>query len=247
MSSMRPRFALAAVLALGSLGFAACGGDDSGSSATTGGGGSAATTAPSSTGSGAPSSSGASGDAVAVETWAGSVCGSVDTWLQGINAKGTQLSQDVQGVSDLNKGRDLLVQFMEDAVSLTDEMLSSVEAAGSPDIENGDQLAADLLAALQPVEDTFSQAVDKAKALPDRRPDRVLASRDAARSGDHRLPDRVLSELRPAAGEVRRCRPEPSVQRRPTVRPAGIYDRKLSLQNAQRRALSSGRSASGRG
>ena len=166
MSLLRPRFALAAVLAVASLGIAACGGDDSGSSATTGGG-STATTAAGSTDSEAPATSGvSSGSGVAVETWAGGVCSSVDTWLQGINAKGTQLSQDVQGVSDLNKGRDLLVQFMEDAVSLTDDMLSGVESAGSPDVENGEQLQADLLAALQPVKDTFSQAVDKAKALP---------------------------------------------------------------------------------
>ena len=164
MSALRPRFALAAVLAVGSLGFAACGGDDSGSAATTGGG-SAATTGNGSSSSGATSAA-PTGEGVAVEEWAGSVCGSVNTWLQGINAKGTQLGQDVQGVSDLTKGRDLLVQFMQDAVTLTDDMLSGVESAGAPAVENGEQLSEDLLTALQPVKDTFAQALEQAKTLP---------------------------------------------------------------------------------
>ena len=177
----RPRFALAALLALGLLGFAACGGDDSGSAATTGSG-SSATTATASSDTEAASTSAAStsapssGDAVSVESWAGGVCGSVETWLRGINQKGTQLGQDVQGVSDLTKGRDLLVQFMEDAVALTDTMIEGVEAAGAPDIENGDQLATDLVAALQPVKDTFSTAVDKAKALPTDDPEAFSAA-----------------------------------------------------------------------
>lgn len=175
MSVLRARLGLAAVLALGSLGFVACGGDDSGSAATTGSGSSASTAASSGSSSGteaaSTSAAASNGDAVAVETWAGGVCGSVEEWLRGINQKGTQLGQDVQGVSDLTKGRDLLVQFMEDAVSLTDTMIQGVEDSGAPDIENGEQLSADLVDALQPVRDTFSSAVDTAQALPTDDPD----------------------------------------------------------------------------
>jgi hypothetical protein len=45
-------------------------------------------------------------------------------------------------------------------------MIKGIEDAGAPAIENGEDLSTDLVAALQPVEDTFSAAVEKAKALP---------------------------------------------------------------------------------
>ncbi len=164
MSPLRPRFALAAVLVLGMVGVAACSSDDSGSSSGT-------TAASESSGSAASSDAPASSgeipaDGVEVEAWAGSVCGAVGTWLDGINAKGDQLSTDVQGVTELTAGRDLLVQFMEDAVSLTDAMLSSVQSAGAPAVENGEQLSADLVAALNPVKTTFESALEQAKTLP---------------------------------------------------------------------------------
>jgi hypothetical protein len=98
--------------------------------------------------------------------WAGSVCGPVGSWLTGINDLGAQLSTDVQGIADLEEGRDLLVTFMEDVVGLTDDMLGSVEDAGAPDIERGDELAADLLTALEPVKATFEDAVVEAQNLP---------------------------------------------------------------------------------
>ena len=97
---------------------------------------------------------------------AGAVCGAVGSWLTGINELGAQLGTDVQGIADLDEGRDLLVTFMEDVVGLTDDMLGSVEDAGAPDIERGDELAADLLAALEPVKATFEDAVVEAQNLP---------------------------------------------------------------------------------
>jgi hypothetical protein len=94
------------------------------------------------------------------------VCGAVSTWLDGINANGTKLNQDVQAIQDLNAGRDLLVKFMQDAVALTDTMLGAVQGAGAPSIASGQQLSADLVQALQPVKDTFEKAVTEAQQLP---------------------------------------------------------------------------------
>ena len=94
------------------------------------------------------------------------MCGAVNTWLAGINANGTKLNQDVQGVSDLGAGRDLLVKFMQDAVTLTDTMISAVQAAGAPAVASGQQLSADLVQALSPVKQTFEGAVTKAQQLP---------------------------------------------------------------------------------
>ena len=164
LASARARFGLVLVLGLGTLGLVACGGDDSGASSTTGGGGASSTAAGGDTTTGGSTSAGA----VAVDTWAGSVCGAVDTWLAGINANGAKLTEDVKNITDLNVGRDLLVQFMDDAVALTDKMINDVEAAGAPDIASGDgdQLSADLVAALTPVKQTFEDAKTEAQSLP---------------------------------------------------------------------------------
>ncbi len=104
------------------------------------------------------------------------MCGAVGSWLTGINDLGTQLSTDVQGIADLEEGRDLLVTFMQDVVGLTDDMLGSVEGAGAPDVERGDELAADLLAALQPVKTTFEDAVVEAQNLPTDDPETFSAA-----------------------------------------------------------------------
>jgi hypothetical protein len=160
MSKFGSRLALVFVLGVGSIGLVACGGgDDSSSSASAPGTGGAATSG------GAPTSGGPVGD-VPVETWAGGVCGAVNTWLAGINANGTKLNQDVQGISDLGAGRDLLVKFMQDAVTLTDTMISAVQAVGAPAVASGQQLSADLVQALSPVKQTFEGAVTKAQQLP---------------------------------------------------------------------------------
>ena len=56
------------------------------------------------------------------------------------------------------------------------DMLGSVEDAGAPDIERGDELAADLLAALQPVKTTFEEAVVEAQTLPTDDPETFSAA-----------------------------------------------------------------------
>ena len=165
MSRLRPRLALAAVLALGTVGFVACGGgDDSGKSAPSTGGGSTESSAPDASSSGSTGTS--SGNGVEIEAWAGEVCGAVGTWLDGINASNTKLNEDVQGLTDLNQIRDVLVGFLNDSVSLTDDMINGVKAAGAPNVKNGEQLSADLVAALSPVKDTFEKAANDAKSLP---------------------------------------------------------------------------------
>ncbi|HMK12026.1 MAG TPA: hypothetical protein VK461_10625 [Acidimicrobiales bacterium] len=165
MSRLRPRLALAAVLALGTVGFVACGGgDDSGKSAPSTGGGSTESSGPDASSSGSTGTS--SGNGVEIEAWAGEVCGAVGTWLDGINASNTKLNEDVQGLTDLNQIRDVLVGFLNDSVSLTDDMINGVKAAGAPNVKNGEQLSADLVAALSPVKDTFEKAANDAKSLP---------------------------------------------------------------------------------
>ncbi|HTN78611.1 MAG TPA: hypothetical protein VMK16_02970 [Acidimicrobiales bacterium] len=167
MSRLRPHLALALVLALGTVGFVACGGgDDSGKSASNTGGGSTESSAPDSSSSGSTGGGSGNGKGVAVEAWAGEVCGAVGTWLDGINASNSQLNEDVQGLTDLSQIRDVLVGFLNDSVSLTDDMINGVKDAGAPDVENGEQLSADLVAALSPVKDTFQKAANDAKSLP---------------------------------------------------------------------------------
>ena len=176
------RVALALAVTVAGVGFAACGGDDSSSDTTEAS--SSDTTEASSDDTGSAETSGASTDSTEssssghdqVDEWAGAVCGAVGSWLTGINDLGTQLGTDVQGIADLNEGRDLLVTFMEDVVGLTDDMLGSVEDAGAPDIERGDELAADLLAALQPVKTTFEEAVVEAQTLPTDDPETFSAA-----------------------------------------------------------------------
>jgi hypothetical protein len=176
MHSQLRRLALVLAVALACAGFVACGDDDSADDPEAG---AQTTESPSDE---TTATSAASGTAVTgsgndeVDAWAGAVCGSVGTWLTGINEKGTQLGTDVQGVASLEDGRELIVTFMEDVVVLTDGMLGSVEAAGAPDVERGAELAADLLTALESVKSTFEGAVVEAQNLPTDDPDTFSAA-----------------------------------------------------------------------
>jgi hypothetical protein len=120
---------------------AACGGDEAG-----GGGG---------------------GDAAAADPaeWVDSVCASLVSWRDDIQGSSEELQQSAGGSADLEEALSLLTSFLDDAVTRTDDLVADIGEAGSPDVDQGEEISADLEGALQDARDVLAEARDSAQEL----------------------------------------------------------------------------------
>lgn len=106
------------------------------------------------------------GDGAPPRQWATDVCGALSTWLEDLQSRQTQVTSDLEGVTDLNEVRGVLVDFLDDAVSETDTMIGEVEAAGTPDVDRGTELQQDFVTGIGQAKTAFEEAKTTAEELP---------------------------------------------------------------------------------
>ena len=133
---------LLSLAALAALLAAACGGGEGSTETAT-----AATTA-------AATTDAAEANVVSAGAWANSVCTAVNDWQEQVTA-GLPSFADV---SDVESVKQSLADFLGSVAAATQTMLDEVEAAGVPDIDQGEAIARDFRAALAPLVETFEQA-----------------------------------------------------------------------------------------
>jgi hypothetical protein len=136
---MRPLRTLALLLSLVVLAFAAAGcggGDDDGSDS-----------------------------AAAPDVWAASVCGALGNWVTSLQDGSRRLGTQMRDTKDLKTVKARFVSFLEDAEQSSEEMVEKVEEAGPPDVEQGEAIQDDLVGALEKVNQSFSNAVERANEL----------------------------------------------------------------------------------
>jgi hypothetical protein len=102
---------------------------------------------------------GGSSASASPETWASDVCSAASSWMTDLQTQSESLEGTMEEASSIEDVRDRLVEFVDGAIERTDEMLSEIEAAGSPDVENGEQLAEDFREVLA----NFSTALDEVR------------------------------------------------------------------------------------
>lgn len=137
---MSPPRALAALLAVGVLALTAsgCGGDGGGDKSS----------------------------AARPQEWAATICGSLSDWVQSLQDDTEKLGTAMQDTSDLETVKSTFVTFLEDAEKSSEELIDKIEETGPPDVENGEEIQQQLVSDVEKVNESFSQAVDKAKELP---------------------------------------------------------------------------------
>jgi hypothetical protein len=112
---------------------------------------------------------GGGGDASAAvdpTEWVEGVCASLVGWRDDIQGASEELQQSAGGSADLEEALSLLTSFLDDAVTRTDALVAEVGDAGSPDVDQGEQISADLQGALQEARDVLAEARDTAEGLP---------------------------------------------------------------------------------
>ena len=141
MRALRTLVLLLSLLAL-SLAAVGCGGDDGGGD-----------------------DNGNRSAAAAPEIWAASVCGALGNWVTGLQNGSRELGTQMRDTKDVENVKARFVSFLEDAEQGSEEMVEKVKEAGPPDVEQGEAIQEDLVAALEKVNQSFSKAVDRANDL----------------------------------------------------------------------------------
>jgi hypothetical protein len=144
----RSRLALAVAGGVAAMALAACGGGSDGSSS--------GTTAPATTAAAATAAA-----ATPAAEWVASVCGAISTWKTELTSGAPDFSQ----VTDVQSTKQTLGDYLEQVKASTDTLIADIEAAGTPDVENGEAIAQEFKANLATVGDSFQQAKADLDAL----------------------------------------------------------------------------------
>lgn len=91
----------------------------------------------------------------------GGFCTALNTWQTEL----TQGAPDVGAATDVEATKQSLVSFLEGAVAATQTLVADIEAAGVPDVENGEAIATEMRSAIASVGDDFSAARDDVDGL----------------------------------------------------------------------------------
>jgi hypothetical protein len=126
--------------------------------------------------------------------WAASVCGALGNWVKSLQAGSQDLSSALKNTKDLKTVKARFVTFLEDAEESSGEMVDKVEEAGPPNVSQGEAIQNDLVGTLGDVQQSFSQAVDKANEL-------STSSLQSFSSGVSKLSEDVQDHLATTGGE----------------------------------------------
>jgi hypothetical protein len=116
-------------------------------------------------GGGGDGGNGDSASGTTADVWAASVCGALGNWVKSLQAGSQDLSVALQNTKDLKTVKARFVSFLEDAEKSSGEMVEKVKGAGPPDVDQGEAIQEDLVTALTKVQQSFSNAVDRANEL----------------------------------------------------------------------------------
>jgi hypothetical protein len=109
---------------------------------------------------------GGGGDRVEPDAWAADVCGSVGTWLDDVQKRSGEIGKTAEQADSLEEVKREFIAFFEGVTGRTDEMLAEIEAAGAPDVDEGEAIAQDLQDSIRPLRDALVDAREQAEDLP---------------------------------------------------------------------------------
>ncbi len=105
-------------------------------------------------------------NAVDAALYTGAVCRTLNTWQQHLESASAVLAQTTNTATSLKDVRTQFVTFFGGAIDETDSMLVEVEEVGVPDVNDGEKVAASLLASLRRFRPILIEARAKARRLP---------------------------------------------------------------------------------
>ncbi|MDP8957084.1 MAG: hypothetical protein M3N24_09030 [Actinomycetota bacterium] len=102
----------------------------------------------------------------AAQSYASSVCTAFSNWVQNIQERNQTLTASLNPQSTPAEGKEQLQIFLNSVIEDTDQLISSVDAAGVPEVEGGQQAASQIKAAATNARASFESALDEVEQLP---------------------------------------------------------------------------------
>jgi hypothetical protein len=96
------------------------------------------------------------------------VCTAVGSWVNSVKSRASALSANPP--HGTTQGRQALQSFIGGVLTDTDKALSAVQAAGVPDVSNGQQISSAITGAFTQVKGVLTQAEQQANQLPTNSP-----------------------------------------------------------------------------
>jgi hypothetical protein len=137
---------------------------------------------------------------VDVEAYASSVCSAIAEWQDKLEQGSAVLASRTQTEQSLAKVRTQFVTFFSGARDETATLLEKVEEAGVPDLSDGEEVSAAVLAALRRFDPILVEAQRQARALPVGN-ERVFTMRAQTLGADFRAEALTLPTLFETVGD----------------------------------------------
>jgi hypothetical protein len=105
-------------------------------------------------------------DRVPPARWAATVCAAVGPWRTQINSLNNQAQQQVSAASSPAQVRDSLLALLDGAVTASENARVAVAAAGIPDVDGGETVAARFVDSLARAREAYRHARTDLQSLP---------------------------------------------------------------------------------
>jgi hypothetical protein len=106
------------------------------------------------------------GDTVSADAYVGDICTAMGDYITTISEGQTEALSALSGGADPEEGKEQVTTFLDDATSASEEAASQIEDAGTPDVEDGEEIADAINAAFEGITTTFEDAQGAAEDLP---------------------------------------------------------------------------------
>jgi hypothetical protein len=92
------------------------------------------------------------------EAYADTVCGALSDWMASIEEGNASLQDSLGNEVDLENVKQGLLDFLDDTIANTEEMVGTIEDAGVPDVDNGQQIHDEIVSLLGQAQTAFEDA-----------------------------------------------------------------------------------------
>ena len=105
-------------------------------------------------------------DKASASEYVGAVCGAFGDFQSTLTDGQAALQEATAGGSDPAEAQEQLSTFFSDATGASEQAASEIEDAGTPDVENGEEIASSIDDAFNGVTDALQSTQDEVEAMP---------------------------------------------------------------------------------